>query len=219
MFHRNILTALLVLGLPLGIATVASASSAQREQKVPAPPGSKTNPLSVLQANRVFARMASQPHIAFNYVLDGCSARAHLMIRKMNALGIQAGKVWAFPPTDHQSLEVATPKAPGGLVDWCYHVAPVVRVHTGHRNVDMVIDPSLFKHPVTVAKWKRVQKTTAGHLPVVSRTAARQPPILPNGTRAAGSYSPMGNPQNPDDAALQTMARYQRLQHLDPQAR
>ena len=36
--------------------------------------------------------------------------------------------------------------------------------------------------------------------------------MLPNGRRAGGSYTPNGDPSNPDADARQTMARYQRLQ-------
>jgi hypothetical protein len=129
------------------------------------------------------------------------------MIRDCQRQGIRADKVWAFPPGQGQSL------APSGQIHWRYHVAPVVHVQSGHGVVPMVIDPSLFNRPVTVDEWRQRQKTTAGHLPYVSQSAPGQRPLLPNGQRAQGSYTPNGDPANPDADARQTMQRYnQRLQ-------
>jgi hypothetical protein len=71
----------------------------------------------------------------------------------------------------------------------------------------MVIDHSLFNRPVTVADWGAAQRTTAGHAPWLRRAAPNQPPAMPGGRRAAGSYSPGGDPANPDLAARDTMAR------------
>ncbi len=197
MIRRNFLTTLITLGL---IAWTAAAASAAHR-------------LTLHEAEELHALMAGQSDIAFNYVPDGCSARAQLMVRRMQGLGIKAGKVWAFPRSDKESLQVITPLAPGGRVQWRYHVAPVVRVHNGRHDIDMVIDPSLCHGPVTLAEWARVQKTTAGHTPFVSRTMYGECPLLPNGARAKGCYAPAGDPRNPDAQARQTMARYRRLQH------
>ena len=199
MTRRKTLIALLALGLMAWTAPTASAA----------------HRLTLHEARALHAEMAAQPDIAFCYVRDGCSARAQRMIRKMQAMGIEAGKVWAFPPSEKESLEVITPQVPGGRVEWRYHVAPVVRVHTGHHETDMVIDPSLFHNPVTVAEWAKVQKTPAGHVPFVSKTVLGERPRLPNGNRARGNYTPMGDPANPDMDAYQTMMHYLRIQqHL-----
>ena len=192
MIRLRFLTALLAVGL--GALPAASASAAP--------------PLTLQKAEELHKLMAGQPDIVFDYVRDGCYARAQLMIRKMESLGIRAGKVWAFPPSPGEQLQVATPHAPGGKVKWTYHVAPVVHVRNGKQDVEMVIDPSLFHHPVTIAEWARSMKTPAGRAPVLSRTAYGEPPLLPDGNRAAGSYTPASNPPNPDISALQTMLRY-----------
>jgi len=206
MIRQNVLTAVLVLSLTPWAPATTSSPSVRGGQTTLATHTARTNSLTPQAANQLFAHMASRHDIAFRYLRDGCSARAHLMIRDMQAHGIQAGKVWAFPPGQGQSL------APSGGIHWRYHVAPVVHVHSAHGDVPMVIDPSLFNRPVTVAEWRQHQKTTAGHLPYVDETAASQRPVLPNGKRAGGSYSPNGDPANPDADARQTMARYQRLQ-------
>jgi hypothetical protein len=170
--------------------------------------GAAANPLSPREVDELFARMAAQPDIAFRYVLDGCYARAHLMIKRMQALGVAADKVWAFPPSPGEALQVFTALPPGGRVEWQYHVAPVVTVRYPGRTADMVIDPSLFNLPVSVADWGAAQRTTAGHNPYLTRVAPNQPPPLPGGRRAVGSYLPSGDPPNPDLAARDVMARY-----------
>lgn len=198
MIRRHFLPAFLILGL--------SAWTAQA--------GSAGHVLTVREARDLHTLMAEQPDIAFGDLRDGCSARAQLMIRKMQTLGIQAGKVWAFPRSKGENLQLATPLVPGGHVQWCYHVAPVVRVRSGHHDIDMVIDPALFHHPVTVAQWAQIQKTTAGHVPFISRTAFGERPMLPKGTRAQGNYTPKGDPPNPDADARHTMAVYQQRQSV-----
>jgi hypothetical protein len=204
MIRRNFLTSLLTLALTTWSAASASSPSVRGGTVTHATHSSQT--LSMQQANNAFTHQAARHDIAFGYLRDGCSARAHLMIQDMEAHGIRAGKVWAFPPGQGQAL------APSSQNHWRYHVAPVVHVQTAHGVVPMVIDPSLFSHPVTVEEWKQKQKTTAGHVPYVTQTAMGQRPTLPNGQRANGSYSPGGDPQNPDAQARQTMVSYLRQQ-------
>src|SRR5262249_2445987 len=85
--------------------------------------------LSVAQAETAFARMAAQSDIAFHYPNDGCYARAHLMVRRMQSMGIHARKAWTF--ANGELLHANTPydEFHRGYVEWMYHVAPVVRVH------------------------------------------------------------------------------------------
>jgi hypothetical protein len=196
MCYRRLLTPFVALILTASIGRAAEAS----------------RHLTLHEAEELHALMAAQSDLAFSYVPDGCSARAQLMVRRMQGLGIKVGKVWAFPRSQKDSLQVVTPLAPGGRVQWCYHVAPLVRVRHGHHDVDMVIDPSLCHGPVTVEEWARVQKTSAGHIPFVAKTAYGERPLLPNGHRAKGSYTPKGDPPNPDAEASTTVAQYRHRQ-------
>ncbi|MBY0229177.1 MAG: hypothetical protein K2W96_07870 [Gemmataceae bacterium] len=107
------------------------------------------------QAEDVFRLLASQRDIASRYPNDGCFARAHLMVRRMQALGLAPRKVWAFSDTD--LLRVVK----GGVViEWGWHVAPMVQVRTAKGVENMVIDPSIFDRPVPVREWQaaRTQK-------------------------------------------------------------
>jgi hypothetical protein len=51
---------------------------------------------------------------------------------------------------------VEVESSPTGFHDWAFHVAPIVSV----RNADgssspVVLDPSLFDHPVPISTWSR----------------------------------------------------------------
>ncbi|HET7085441.1 MAG TPA: protein-glutamine glutaminase family protein [Rhizomicrobium sp.] len=102
------------------------------------------------------------PCIPFLYPDDGCWARAHEMCRLMIASGLSPRKVWI-----QGSLHTPTRNNPSCFVNWGWHVAPTLCVvrplllrwpwsWLWIANT-MVIDPSLFTGPVTVAQWKSVQ--------------------------------------------------------------
>ncbi len=95
------------------------------------------------------------PCIPFLYPDDGCWARAHEMYRLMLAMGVTAQKVWITADT---FLHVLTRNNPNCYVDWGWHVAPTICVcQSFFFSQPMVIDPSLFKTPVTKAQWKAIQ--------------------------------------------------------------
>jgi len=75
--------------------------------------------------------------------------------------GVDCGKVWNYEnpgPPPGPALIVDTPNVPGGKVAWVYHVAPIVDVQGDDGVVrTMVIDPSIFDHPVTVDEWRAAQ--------------------------------------------------------------
>lgn len=92
----------------------------------------------------LFLKAKNMPDIPFGYKYDGCYARAHVMARRFEAMGIPTEKVWI-----KGSLYV-----PGTDVQWNYHVAPVVSVKTKNGEIKkFVIDPSLNEKAVTVDGW------------------------------------------------------------------
>jgi hypothetical protein len=190
-FFTTLLALFLSLTAWVEPAVAAGLGVAGGNLRALAPPGSAANRLTPSQAVQLHGLMAMQSDIAFRYVPDGCYARAHLMLRKMQARGVQAGKVWAFPTYQGEALQ-----APGGLT-WAYHVAPVVRVRYANGDFDMVLDPSLFNGPVTVVDWARPLTTAQGHFLFPCRTALGGRPVLPNGKLAAGSYTPGGELPSP----------------------
>ena len=106
------------------------------------------------------------PCIPFQYVIDGCYARAHKM-RKIITTKYRycCEKVFSFATEDDDELAVKADKWGGCCVTWWYHVAPLVRVRLrasktrGCRLVlAMVIDPSMFDKPVLLSTWLSAQE-------------------------------------------------------------
>jgi|GEM_PF-1702006 len=143
--------------------------------------------LTYQQAVSVFNKIAAQSDIAFEYPWDGCYARAHLMVRRLQALGIQPGKVWSF--ANGEPLHARTKRDVRGFVEWDYHVAPTISVQgTDGKAVAMVIDPAMFNQPVSVTQWLNGQrKTGASPWPRYCQTRIGESPVLPSGTRAGGT--------------------------------
>ena len=119
--------------------------------------------VSPSRAQSVFNQMSSQtcnpltvpvPCIPFLYPDDGCWARAHEMCRLMQLQGARPRKIWI-----DGFLQTPTRNNPSCIVYWGWHVAPTlcVRRWWPFSIRDMVIDPSLFTSPVTLATWKAAQ--------------------------------------------------------------
>lgn len=107
--------------------------------------------------------------VPFHYPPDGCYARAHLMAERLTELGIASEKVFAIS-TAPGGLQVrsdfAADMPPGSqqqpVVQWWYHVAPVIRVRDAQGNVqEMVMDPSMFPGPVRIDGWTGRMRTDA----------------------------------------------------------
>ena len=164
--------------------------------------------VSPATAASIFAAMASQPDITFKFPVDGCYARAHLMVQRMQAMGLTPGKAWTFASDPNDPLWVNTPNHPDGKVEWGYHVAPTIKVDDNGVTRDVVVDPSMFDHPVTVDEWKNAQNDR----PHVVQTRPGQPPI----PSAGGSgYWPAADPrEGPDANAHDTMAHDGGIQTL-----
>jgi hypothetical protein len=106
------------------------------------------------------------PCIPFQYVKDGCFARAHKM-RKIITEKYKycCEKVFSFANEEPDKLAVKANKWGGCCVEWWYHVAPLVRVKfTFGRNASftfaMVIDPGMFDAPVMLSTWLAAQENT-----------------------------------------------------------
>src|SRR5258707_577135 len=81
--------------------------------------------------------------IPWNYRIDCCYNRAHVMAKELEAVGVDVGKVWNYapPPANRNPLRVSTPNDPSGSVEWAYHVAPSVPVMDSELKISrMVLD-------------------------------------------------------------------------------
>jgi hypothetical protein len=125
------------------------------------------------EANKVFSQLALIQAIPFDYVEEGCYARAMAMSRVLDEEGITSARIFANAPYHFKVnwrleykriaddlIRVDTKKSKKGYVEWVFHTAPVVYVDNGKTIVPMVFDPSLFDRPVTVEAWKGIMKTT-----------------------------------------------------------
>jgi len=109
------------------------------------------------------------PCIPFQYVIDGCYARAHQMRRIITTrFHYCCEKVFSFATANDDTLAVKADKWGGCCVYWWYHVAPLVRVRLVIKGwpakfsivLAMVIDPGMFDKPVLLSTWLAAQENT-----------------------------------------------------------
>lgn len=112
---------------------------------------------------------AVPPCIPFQYVRDGCYARAHQMRRIITKRwGYCVEKVFSFATANSDRLAVKADKWGGCCVTWWYHVAPLMRVRLKLRGpieltLAMVIDPGMFDKPVLLSTWLGAQENKSCH--------------------------------------------------------
>lgn len=106
------------------------------------------------------------PCIPFQYVIDGCYARAHKMrwiIEKH--FGYCSEKVFSFANQPPHRLAVQANKWGGCCVKWWFHVTPLIRVRVQFgkitRTLAYVIDPGMFNQPVLLSTWLAAQENLA----------------------------------------------------------
>lgn len=110
--------------------------------------------LTPTEVQELFIKASKMSDIPFNYKEEGCYARAHLMARRFEKMGIPTEKVWI-----KGSLTV-----PGTDIGWNFHVAPVVSVKNEKGEIKKyVIDPSLTNNAVLLDDWiKKMGKIEKG---------------------------------------------------------
>jgi hypothetical protein len=104
--------------------------------------------------------------IPFQYVADGCYARAHKMRQVIeDYYGYTSYKVFHYLNrclSNPGSLAVsATLWGNNCCVKWWYHVAPYVDVSVNGVTQSYVLDPSMFTTPVSITTWANAQKNAA----------------------------------------------------------
>lgn len=113
------------------------------------PHNKKNIELTVLSEDRlkdVFKKIQDDEDNSFAYPYEGCFARAHKMAMVMDDLGIVSGKAFVEGQMHFKTKEAE--------FTWTYHVASLVLVKKGKKLVPMIIDPAIFKRPVTHDEWK-----------------------------------------------------------------
>ena len=108
-----------------------------------------------LSCNRTLNCDKKNPCISYNYKVDGCFARAHMM-RKILAekYKFDCQKIFI-----EGNLRVINSGSCGRrCVKWAWHVALYVQTNdaAGHK-IGLVIDPSLFDRACSIKEWSTVQ--------------------------------------------------------------
>lgn len=111
--------------------------------------------LSEKDVDAIFKEMVANKEIPFGFPFDGCYARAHSMVQLLEKKGIISGKAWVEGNLKVDSEEF-------GEIEWHYHVAPVVMVKVGNKNVPYVLDPSIMDKPVPFETWKNKMTSKKG---------------------------------------------------------
>ena len=112
---------------------------------------------------------ASPGCVPFRFPDNGCWARAHAMcdhLRREHR--VEAGKAWLYG-----DLGAATPNHRSGRVDWHNHVAPIVRVGATSNDL-IVLDPSVFCRPATLAAWQDAVVEANGRLIITDASVYSQ---------------------------------------------
>lgn len=121
---------------------------------------------SPAELSKLTAAFYDSSKIPFEYIKDGCYARAHLICESLRQHGINHSKVFVFGSLGAKN-DVQDAK-------WWYHVAPMVFVQdpvTGAVDA-RVIDPGLSREPMSVADW--VQAVNRGDSVRLDLTRAAQ---------------------------------------------
>ena len=121
--------------------------------------GDTVSILSKEQADQLFAEFSMIPYMMFDYLHDGCFARAHEFALIAMANSIEMGKVFLTDKEDVASLypqewiNNSSAPIPYGFVGWRYHVAPYVLVKVKGKLIPYVFDIGVSNNPKSVEKW------------------------------------------------------------------
>ena len=107
----------------------------------------------------VFKSFKKDPGYHACIIEYGCERRAHLMAMTLQQEGIESRKIFAIPAIPSEWVRVAVDDSETVTNRWNYHVAVLVRVREGDQVMKLVLDPSIFDAPVSVAAWsERLRK-------------------------------------------------------------
>lgn len=104
------------------------------------------------EVNAVFSEVIAlkndQNHpVPFDYLKDGCYARAHSISWLLDQKGIISGKAFL-----EGKIYYDAPKQ--GEMGWSYQVTSIVLVKKGGQVIPYAIDPSFFTKPVPLSEWE-----------------------------------------------------------------
>jgi hypothetical protein len=107
---------------------------------------------SQLQAE--FNKLAANKDVPFEYIKDGCYARAHIMCDQMNQDNINNSKMFCMLENPYGAGKL-TAENKYMTAKWWYHVAPMVfAVDEQSKQVEpFIMDPSMSNKPMKPQEW------------------------------------------------------------------
>ncbi len=153
--------------------------------------------LTVAEAQQLFSLAREMDDIAWNFKMDGCYARAHLMARRFEDLGVHVDKAWLKGDLIVEDGEET--------IRWNFHVTPVVYVREASGEVrPWAVDPSIMPAAAPLTDWTaRMTK----HLPgAVTQTAYPFPENAAAYKRAALAIT-NSHPYLPSDSVFMSEAQ------------
>jgi hypothetical protein len=128
------------------LALVAAACSAAPAAE-PGPEQANLDLVTQARFDRARALLEAVDYLPFEYLFDGCTARALYMSMELATEGIESSAVFAY--ADGASLRVKN-------ASWGFHVAPMFVVGDDRSSARrIVVDPSIDRAPLTQAQWIR----------------------------------------------------------------
>jgi len=112
------------------------------------------------EAQKLFELFSQLEYLKFDYLHDGCFARAHELALIAKENGIDMGKVFLSDHTGRASLYPKSWKnnpdapIPTGFVGWRYHVTPYVLVEKEGELVPFVFDVGVAKKSQPLSEWQ-----------------------------------------------------------------
>lgn len=106
--------------------------------------------LSEVETQKALTELVAEP-FAYHYPQEGCYARAHLMAKKLEHIGIISAKIFAWGAG--KALQFVHPENEKTYY-WGYHVAVLVLQRSESGDITPVIfDPAFSKEPLSMEKW------------------------------------------------------------------
>lgn len=141
-----------------------------------------------------FTETGTEAPVTFHYPANACYTRAYFMEQRLTALGYASRKEFVISKqpggltvSSNYSNDTRAPGMPA-TTNWWYHVAPVISVQRPNGTVvQMVMDPSLDNHPITITEWTAKMRLVNDFRPMT----LEQVRDYVNGN--SGSFSGIGN--------------------------
>ena len=116
------------------------------------------------QLERLYAKILSQKQIIFednkaNNHEGDCFARAEEIARILELNGIMVAKIVVKSPLGPTTGIHARDPLTGEMIDWAYHVAPVVLVRRQRGFTAYVLDPALAHRLISEKDWLALMKS------------------------------------------------------------